>query len=69
MNIVHATFENTMLGTMFVVAWFDENRKVYQIQWHGIDENGIIGKKLNYSFDELKPVTLQLEEALQRYNA
>jgi hypothetical protein len=68
MNIVHVTFDNAF-GTMFVVGWFDENRKVYQIQWHDIDANGIIGKKLDYSFDELQPVTLQLEEALQRYNA
>jgi len=68
MNILHATFEN-FFGTMFVVAWFDENRKVYQIQWHDIDDNGIVGEKLNYSFEEMEPIRLQVEEALQRYNA
>lgn len=68
MNIVHATFENPF-GQMFVVARFDENRKIYQIQWHDIDANGIIGKKLDYSFDDLKPVISQAEEALQRYSA
>ena len=68
MNILHMTFEN-IFGTMFVVAWFDDNKKIYQIQWHGIDDNGIIGKKLDYSFDDLKPVISQAEEALQRYSA
>lgn len=68
MNIVHATCENPF-GSMFVVARFDENKKVYQIQWHDIDANGIIGKKLDYSFDEMQPIISQVEEALQRYNA
>jgi hypothetical protein len=68
MNILHMTFES-MFGTMFVVAWFDDNKKIYEIQWHGIDDDGIIGKKLDYSFDDLKPIISQAEEALQRYNA
>lgn len=67
MNIVHATFENAF-GQMFVVARFDENRKIYQIQWHDIN-GGIIGNKLDYSFDELEPIALQLEQALQKYGA
>jgi len=67
MNIVHATFEN-FFGKMFVVARFGENRKIYKIKWHDIND-GIIGKKLDYSFEELEPIALQLEEALQKYNA
>lgn len=68
MNIIHATFENPF-GQMFVVARFDENKKIYQIQWHDIGNDGIIGKKLDYSFEELEPIALQLEEALREYNA
>jgi hypothetical protein len=66
MNIIHATFVNDF-GTMLVVAWFDEIKKVYQIQWHGINLDGTIGKKLDYSFDELQSVALQVEDALKRW--
>lgn len=66
MNVIHATFLNDF-GTMWAVAWFDENKKIYQIQWHDINLDGTIGKKLDYSFDELQPVALQLEDALKRW--